>query len=159
MVSVFFPSWLNIYTFFEHVPIQEYEIWENNKQSITMGSTRCRRFAQTHGNPVVRNSIEWRVLAESGLSFWGNSIGLNDRFWEKQTFRFWLSKYRCRATGIRLLADLELIRWWGAADDPKRTSALNRQSPDFGIQWLFGASTGQHQPFYKLFTFLWDVLL
>jgi hypothetical protein len=24
--------------------------------------------------------------AESGLSFWGNSIGLNDRFREKQTF-------------------------------------------------------------------------
>jgi hypothetical protein len=36
------------------------------------------------------------------------SSGLKVRFREKQAFSFWLSKYRCRATGMHALAAIEL---------------------------------------------------
>ncbi len=48
-------------------------------------------------------------MAESGLSFWGNSIGLNDRYWEKQTFRFQFLKNRSGTTAIHPEADIQLL--------------------------------------------------
>jgi hypothetical protein len=50
-------------------------------------------------------------LAESRLSESGISDHLNDRFREKQTFKFWFLKNRCGTAGMHPIAALEMVEF------------------------------------------------
>ncbi len=62
---------------------------------------------------------EWPLLAESGPSYLWFWLYLNDRFREKQPFRFELSKNRSRVTALLPTAAGRMIAWRQAGTDPK----------------------------------------
>ena len=58
------------------------------------------------------------LMAESSRSIYLFSSVLNDRFREKQTFSLRLTKLGRRVTALHSIADIGVIEFGGAANDP-----------------------------------------